>query len=327
MASIRLHGLRWQARVRRKGHRDEVRSFTTRQDAERWSRSVETEMDRGTFVSLDEAYRVTLSDLIARYIRDVIPGTKSEVEDTIRLKALQRRSIAKLSAATLTPERIAKHRDERLQTVSAGTVIRELAYLSSIINHARREWGINIQNPVALVKKPTAPKGRERTFSPDELDRLFCELRPKDRRSPWMHAIVIIALETAMRRSEILSLRWVDVDLHRRVAQLHDTKNGERRSIPLSSKAHQILTELPRSINGVVFPMTFCAVSAAIKRAFARAGIADARFHDLRHTAITEMAKKLPNVIELSSVTGHRSLKMLQRYYHPNIAELAFKLG
>jgi integrase len=136
-----------------------------------------------------------------------------------------------------------------------------------------------------------------------------------------------VALETAMRRSELLALQWKHVDLHRRVAVLETTKNGERRAVPLSSKAIDTLSALPRSISGCVFPMTACAVSAAFERAVERAGIMDFRFHDLRHTAITQMATKLPNVIELSAVTGHKSLKMLQRYYHPNPQELARKLG
>lgn len=327
MATFRQRGNRWQAQVRRQGQPIETKSFVTRLDAERWARGIETEMDRGGYVNQSEAHRITFGALIDRYLVEVLPSLKGAPVDAIRLKALKRNRLCALSVAALTPEHIARFRDARLAIVSNGTVIRELAYISSIINHARREWGIHIQNPVALVKKPTSPKGRDRVFTLAEQAKILSDLLPKGRQSKWMHPLVVIALETAMRRGELLALDWRDVDLHRRIATLQDTKNGDRRSVPLSNKAAETLLNLPRSSCGKVFPMTSCAVSAALKRTLARLQISDARFHDLRHTAITQIASKLPNVIELSAVSGHKSLRMLQRYYHPDVQELAKKLG
>jgi integrase len=206
-------------------------------------------------------------------------------------------------------------------------VVRELAYLSSIINHGRREWGINANNPVALVRKPTQPKGRERVLNSAERERLLVELQPTGRRNVWMLSVVVLALETGMRRSELLALRWGDINLERRTATLHMTKNGESRVVPLSTTAVQTLTSIPRSICGVVFPITACALAANFDKAVERAKLSDLHFHDLRHTAITLMATKLPNLIELAAVSGHKSLKMLQRYYHPDAGDLARKLG
>ncbi len=327
MASIRLHGDRWQARVRRKGHPEESRSFATRIDAERWARAIESEIDRGSYTSATESQRLTLRELIDRYVDEVLPSMKGAEADGIRLRALQRRPICSFSLSALTPARVAKYRDDRLNEVSAGTVIRELAYLSSIINHARREWGVNVDNPVAKVRKPSTPKGRDRTLTKDEEERLLDALRPVNRRSPWMPPLVVLAIETGMRRSELLALRWADVDLSRRTATLHISKNGDGRIVPLSSRAVAVLQSLPKSISGAVIPMHYFSVAAAFSRAVAHSGIDHLRFHDLRHTAITRMADKLPNVIELSAVTGHKSLKMLQRYYHPQAEELARKLG
>jgi integrase len=122
-------------------------------------------------------------------------------------------------------------------------------------------------------------------------------------------------------------LKWANVDLRSRQATLEDTKNGERRVVPLSSAAVAALEGLPRTIDGRLFPMSAYAVAAAFDRALQRAGIDGFRFHDLRHTAITRMAAKLPNLIELAAVSGHRSLKMLSGYYHPNVQDLASKLG
>jgi integrase len=130
-----------------------------------------------------------------------------------------------------------------------------------------------------------------------------------------------------MRRGELLSLRWEHVDLQAQTAFLPNTKNGDSRTVPLSSVAIQVLASLPRHISGVVIPVKFFTLDAAFKRARKRAGLDDVRFHDLRRTAITRMAEKLPNVIELAAVSGHKSLMVLKRYYRPTAMELAKKLG
>jgi len=327
MATIRQRGNRWQVQVRRNGHAAESKSFLNRQDAEKWARSVEVEIDRGSFVSASLAEKTTLGELIQRYMVEVTPTMKGAKEDTIRLKAICRRKLCRLSVAGIKPMHIAQYRDERLSAVSAGTVIRELAYLSSIINHARREWGINASNPTALVRKPPSPKGRDRVLTADERAAIAAHLSPIGRRRPWMLPLFTFALETGMRRSEILSLLWRNVDLSARTALLEDTKNNERRCVPLSTTAINVLSQLPRDSSGRVFPMSACAVSAAFDRAAERAGVHNVHFHDLRHTAITALATKLPNLIELSAVSGHKSLKMLQRYYHPRASDLALKLG
>ena len=200
MASFSYRNNRWQVRVRRKGHATETRSFTTRQDAEKWARALEADMDRGTYLPLGEAQRITLGDLIERYLIEVTPTLKGAKEDTIRLRAMMRHPMCKLVLTAITPTCIARYRDERLHKVSPGTVIRELAYISSVINHARREWSINTENPVGRVRKPSAPPGRDRVLTSAEETRLFEALRPTGRRSPWLYPLVVLALETAMRR-------------------------------------------------------------------------------------------------------------------------------
>ena len=327
MASFRQRNGKWQARVIRDGYPDQTKTFETKADAERWARHIEGEIDKGQVVSVTEAQRTTLGDLIARYLVEVTPMMKGATEDTIRLKAIMRKPIARWSMANLSAARIAAFRDERLSEVSRGTVIRELAYLSAIINHARREWGINVPNPVQLVRKPQSPQARTRVLNDEEISRLLLALEPTGRKSHWTLHVVKLALATAMRRGELLSLRWEHVDLTARTAHLPDTKNGESRTVPLSSVAVQELSALPRHITGGVFPVKHATLHAAFKRACARAGVIDAHFHDLRRTAITRMSERLPNVIELAAVSGHKSLMVLKQYYRPSAQELALKLG
>jgi integrase len=329
MATFRNRNGKWQARIQRQGQVPVSKSFNTRQEAERWARQVEAQMDQGKFVSLRLDERTTLGELVTRYMAEVTPLMKSAEADLIRLAALKRNPLCKLSLVSLTPARVAEFRDQRLKLVSAGTVIRELAYISSVINHARREWSINIDNPVRLVRKPPTPQGRSRTVNEAEMLRILDALTPRSTRrvSPWMKPLVELAVETAMRRGELLGLRWEHIDFSNRVAHLLVTKNGEGRYVPLSSRAVIILDGLPRSLSGYVFPIKPQTVAAAFMKATDRAGLGDVRFHDLRHTATTVLATKLPNLIELSSVTGHKSLSMLKKYYHPQAKDLAKKLG
>jgi integrase len=316
----------WQARVR-KANQSITKTFINKVDAERWAKQIEVEMQKGSYTNLVLAERTTFAEIIERYIIEVLPTMRGGKADFIRLKALARRPIAKLNMVALTPQKIAQHRDERLKEIAPATVIRELSYFSSIITYARKEWGININNPVALVARPKNPQGRSRILDAAETNALFEALRPTGRRSIWMLPLVRLALETAMRRSELLGLRWEHVDLGRRTIFLQLTKNGTSRTVPLSTHAIQILTEIPRNIDGRVFPVTHEVVSHAFNRARKQAGVKDIRFHDLRHMAITHLAEKLPNLIELSAVSGHKSLAMLKRYYHPNAEQLAEKLG
>jgi integrase len=327
MASFRQRNGKWQARVIRDGYPDQTKTFESKVDAEKWARALESAIDKGEFVSISEAHRTTLRAAIERYLLEVTPTMKGAVPDTIRLKAMMRRPIAKWSMANLSAARIAAYRDERLKEVSGGTVIRELAYLSSIINHARREWGINVPNPVQMVRKPPSPQARSRVLTEDEIAKLLQALEPEGRRSHWTKPAVHLALETAMRRGELLSLRWENIDLQGRTAFLPDTKNGDSRMVPLSTAAVQVLQGVPKHISGVVIPVKFFSLDAAFKRACKRAGLEEVRFHDLRRTAITRMAEKLPNVIELAAVSGHKSLMVLKRYYRPAAIDLAKKLG
>ncbi len=280
MASFRKHGRGWQARVRRQGYPDEVKTFASRTEAECWARAVEAEMDRGEYVSRALADETSFGEVIQRYINNVTPNKRGHHEETVRLKATLRHRITKLSMANLTPQAVAGYRDDRLKTCKTSTVIRDLVVLSSIINHARREWGIVIQNPVAMIRKPTMPPGRDRVLSEEEEATLLAELAPTGRRNVVMQPLVIVAVETAMRLGELLGLRWEHVDLARRVVFLPLTKNGTSRRVPLSSRAISTIRQLPKSADGRVFPIEAAAMERNFMKAVRRAKLKDLRFHD-----------------------------------------------
>lgn len=339
MASIRERKGRWQARVTRHGYLPESKSFDSHEAAVKWARAIESEIDKGVFISLKEAERTTLKDVLLRYATEVSPGKRSGGKDNIaKLQFLARQRIAHLSLANLTPKAIALFRDERLAKVSPGTVLLDLATIRAVLNHARREWGIAIENPVEKIRKPPTPPHRDRVLNQNEEERLLGVLTPgnlreangrfsKETRDTWVKPMVILAIETAMRRGELLSLEWRNIDLARRTAYLPMTKNGRPRTVPLSTRAIRTFQEMPRSIDGRVFPISHWTVEQVFERACKLAGLTGVHFHDLRHTAATRLAEKVPNVIELAAITGHSNVGMLKRYYHPTAESLAIKIG
>ena len=337
MATIRKRGGKYQARIQRLGFPQQSKTFDNRNDAERWARSVERQIDLGAFAP-QPASNLRLSDLLARYRTEVTPSKRGSELEAIRLAAMERREIAQCLVSNLSAMDVARYRDARLKSVVGATVNRDLDDLSAVLNHARREWGIKIDNPIQAIRRPSRGRSRTRLLGADEevhlMEAVSVSARDKGgrfteaTRNPWLKPLIQLAILTAMRRGELLALQWRHVDLEGRIAFLPSTKNGDSRLVPLSTQAVDVLRGLPRAIGQEeVFATSAMALRRAFERACKRAGIEDLHFHDLRHTAATRLSEKLPNVIELAAVTGHRDLKMLQRYYHPRAQDLAKKLG
>jgi len=327
VASFRKRGAyQWQAQVRKKGQPLQTKTFETRALAAQWARSIEVEMDKGVFISRAEAESTTLKELLERYLDEVTPLKKGAVSETNRLRAIMRLPLAQRFVAGIRGMDIARFRDERLQKVTPSTVKRDLVLLGHAFEVARKEWGIYVHNPVRDIKLPSENRPRDRRLQAGEEARLLtaCE----QARNPWLLPVVQLALETAMRQGELIRLRWEHIDLNRRTAHLPDTKNGESRTVPLSTTAIRVLRILPRSLHGQAFPgVTTEAIKRAYIRAVRRAGIENLRFHDLRHEATTRLFEKGLNIMEVASITGHKDLRMLRRYTHLKAEDLAKKLG
>lgn len=361
MASFRKRGeLQWQARINRKGFPAQVKTLPTRAEAEAWARQVESEIDRGVFVSRVEAEATSLSEAFERYEREISALKKGAVQERSVIVIWKATDLARRSLAAVRGADVAKLRDEWLKTHKSATVLRRLAVLSHVFTIARKEWGMEgLLNPVELIRKPQVSNARTRrivTLAPDatigapsterfldgEVERILAATG-----SDILPAIVHLAIETAMRRGEIVSLRWEHIDLKRRVAHLPSTKNGNSRDVPLSSKAVATLEAISNKVDtdfGKVFNVREDAVTRAFDRALKRARskyvdecggkgetpdpryLIDLRFHDLRHEAASRLADIFP-LHELTKITGHKDTRMLMRYYHPRAEELARKLA
>jgi integrase len=343
MAAIRKKGeLQWHVQIRRKSVK-ETRTFTHRADAEAWARKIESEIDRGVYVSMAEAESTSFGEVCDRYGREIVPKLKGATVDISRIKGLKLR-IGNLLIAAITSATLAKYRDDRLKEVKSQTVIHELNMINRILKTCTVDWGIALPHGVPVVRKPSKPNGRSRRVDASEID-CIC----KESESVELPAIVMLAVETAMRRGELTKLRWNNVDLTVPVLYLYRTKNNDDRSVPLSTKAVATIKALPRQINGKLFSLKADSITQAFDRAVVRCrnilvdelkskGKADEEievdkrfvnlhFHDLRHEATSRIAEKVANLIELAAITGHKDLQSLKRYYHPKAGDLAKKLG
>lgn len=322
MATIRQRAIRWQCIVKRKGHPVQSKTFDLKSDAEKWARQQERLIDAGQWVDRTEAEQTTLGELLKRYAREISSTKRGADIEVIRINALRRTPLAKHSVSAITCQALSKWRDHRLTEVSGSTVTRELQILSHVFNVAIREWGFGLHcNPVSLVRKPTPGKARDRVLTNDQRQSLIAACAQCQ--NPWVQPVVIFALETAARRGEILSLTWADIDLRRCVAKVSG-KTGSR-TIPLSPACVATLSSIPRDIDGRVFPVSIQALKQAYERAVARSGISDFTFHDLRHDALTRLARLGFNVLELRAISGHTTANMLQRYVSIDAGDLSDK--
>ncbi|MBI06746.1 MAG: integrase [Rhodospirillaceae bacterium] len=321
MATIDKQCGAWRARVRRNGI-SRTKTFTRKSDAADWALETERSIALGLPQGDDS---VTLLSILQRYAQEITPLKKSAPQESIRIRRLFKSGVAAVRISDLRPSHIAQFRDQRLKQVSSSTCRLDLCLISHALDTARKEWGYHIDNPVSDIRKPSLPKGRDRRLEGDEEQRLLdaCIRSTNHRLFP----LVCFAIETGMRRGEMLSLEWKDVHLNQGWVHLSDTKNGSPRDVPLSPKAQAILTDLPHDLSGRVFPVHFEALKGLWRRATRRAGIEGLHFHDLRHEATSRFFEKGLNVMEVATITGHKDLRMLQRYTHLRAEDLAVKLG
>lgn len=331
MASIKLlPSGKWNVRIRRNGHPLITKTFTTHQDATRFVRASESELDRGVFLNRDTAEATTLKQALERYQVEITPSKKGAGPESRRIAKWVCHPLAKRSLASLKPLDFATYRDERLKAgLSTNSVRHELGIISHLFTIALKEWGFAVSNPIESIRMPKPGKARTRRLEGDEYPRLLeaCKQSKNSQLAP----LFVLSVETACRKSELLGMEWQDVDLFKQTVILKDTKNGDCRIVPLSSKAVQAFTELVCSIKSRRVFYSWSPRSDAVKgsfnRALERAGVASYHWHDNRHESCSRLFEKGLNPIEVASISGHKSLQVLKRYTHLRVQDLITKLG
>ncbi len=330
----------YTVKIRLKGHPMQVATFASLTKAKQWAASTESAIREGRHFKTSEAKRHTLADVIERYYRDVLPrkhsGTASEYRRHLEWWNEQ---IGAYVLADITPALIVECRDKLAsgtfrhyrakteQKRTPATVNRYLAALSHALAIASREWGWLEDNPCRKVSKLKESRGRVRYLSDDERERLLAACKRMDSN---LYAVVVLALSTGARRMEALSIRWRDVDLQRGFITLDETKNGERRTIPLAGPALELLkqrSKVRRLDTDYVFPSPIDPKSpdeprkpATFRQSWPKAvkavGIDNFRFHDLRHSCASYLAMNGASLSEIAEVLGHKTLAMVKRYSH-----------
>lgn len=326
MASIRKHNNKWQVQVRRKGHSSFTKSFTYRKDAESWSRTKERELDNGG-PSLDKAKlrTTTLADLLIKY-RDTIVTKKRSVRiETYLINNFIQHKSATQSLAAVSPKTFADYRDERLKIVKPASVCRELAIYRHAFQVAIDEWHYLIdENPLMKVKKPKVMDSRNRRLLNGELETLIKDCLSHNQIE--LMNVITMAIETGMRRGEILGISIKNYNQTDKTLHIPITKNGFPRTIPVTPKAAKLLDDLDNK-NEPVYSRSAEGFKSAWQRLIKRTGIVDLRFHDLRHEAISRFFEMGLSVPEVALISGHRDYRMLQRYTHLKPEELVSKLS
>ena len=324
MATYRKRNGKWQAIVRHKGIGTRARSFHTKQAAIKWAVSEERKLTEGVMGVLKPS-DATLGQLLQRYVAEVLPAKRGAATEGQRLQRLIRDPVSGLKVSQLTSQAIAAFRDRRLLD-GRRTCHYDLILIRHCLKIAMNEWGLMLSsNPVDRVKMPPSSPARNRRLEDGEFDRL--EEAARQTKNPHIWPVIVFAIETGMRRGEILGLRWEHVDLDRRIAYLPLTKNGSSREVPLSTKAALVLArQRQRNDTPSPFPVTPNGFRLAWDRLRNRAGLSELRFHDLRHEAISRFFELGLNIPEVAVISGHRDPRMLFRYTHLRAVDLVNRL-
>lgn len=317
MASYAKRGSKWRAQVRRKGQ-SISRTFYTKAEARAWAIQKESEIDRGrAFVSTVK----TLRDAFTRYAEEVSPTKRGERWEVVRLNKLSKDELAGIRLSNLTPDALNDWKQKRARVASHATVNRELTLIRSVLKQARVIWEWMGHDPLANVKRFPSPPHRDRRISQDEIDRICLALgyeggKPKNQ-SQQVAVMFLLAIETGMRLGELCGLQPGHV--YPRFVRLQSTKNRDRRDVPLSRRASQLI-----SLLGI--PCVSSSVASQLfRKARIRAEIDDLTFHDSRHEACTRLARKL-DVLDLARMLGMRDPRTLMIYYNSSADEIARRL-
>ncbi|MDB5525663.1 MAG: site-specific integrase [Rhizobium sp.] len=318
MASVRKKNDKWQVQVRRKGFPAVSQTFLKKSDASEWARMMESKLDRRDLPSDPKLLKSTkLSELIERYRDEIVVAKKCASVETIILNAFLRHKICQKFLSDITLIDWIKYRDERVLTITGKSLKRELSPVVHMFRVANKEWGYDIrENPLSRLSIKSDDRRRERRLSP--VEELKLTQAAKRTLRDYLSPVILLALETGMRRGELLSIRTDHVDFRRRLLSVPETKNGESRTIPLTEKALEILRErfAIATDDGRLFSVSATALQLSWQRTCRRANIENLHFHDLRHEAISRFFEMGLTTPEVALISGHKDIRMLFRYAH-----------
>lgn len=321
---------RYRVQIRVRGQPIQSKTFERKTDAKIWAQQTETSIREGKYFKTSEAKKHTVGEMIDRYIRDVLPSKPKNAMNVMTQLNWWKGQIGYCTLSEVSSGLIVEQRDNLARGItiqgrkrSPATVVRYLAALSHVFTTAINEWGWLENSPMKKVSKPKEARGRVRFLDDEERHRLFEACKASS--NPYIYTVVLLAISTGMRASEIKTLVWNDVDLERGRIVLQHTKNGERRLVPITGLALELLKELantPKEKNDLLFPGQSAGIRKPMdlrfpwEQALKSANIENFRFHDLRHCCASYLAMSGASLAEIAEVLGHKTLSMVKRYAH-----------
>lgn len=320
----------FRVRFRKRGYPEDSKTFSELKLAKKWLIEQQRNADMGIYLPHLKASKRTLAEAVDRYLEVVLPRKLGNAANTIRHLNWWKKQLGEFALSAIRPQMIAEKRDELSKGVVRGnqlrnpaTVVRYLSHLSHLFTIASREWEWVSENPVRKVSKPTVSPGRVRYLEKDEIKRLLdCT---KQSKSKDLHAVVVMALGTGMRLSEIMNLRWDQVDVANEVIKLPTSKNGDPRFIPLKGFVLETvklrIDPKGAKAHGLLFPSPYDVkrptdIRSAWETAIKKSGIQNFRFHDLRHTTASYLAMSGKGLHDIATLLGHKDLQVTRRYSH-----------
>jgi len=318
----------YQVQVRLKGYPQQTATFKRLTDAKKWASDTESDIRHGRHFKTIEAKKHTFAEMIDRYIEKKLPETPKSIKQRTPQLLRWKKELGAYLLSEITASRIVEIKEKMLSEKvpngnkrSPSTVVRYMAALSHVFNTAVNEWEWMDANPMRKVKRPKEPRGRVRFLSDDERARLLNSA--KQYKNPHIYAIIVLALSTGMRQGEILSLKHNDLNLKEGYLIIHESKNDERRRIPVAGHALEVLKKhnaIRRIDTNFIFygnkPNSPYFIRNIWSELMARAEIEDFKFHDLRHSAASYLAMNGASLAEIAEILGHKTLQMVKRYAH-----------
>ena len=335
----------FKAVIRLKGYPTQTASFQRKTDANKWIQNTESAIREGRHFKTTEAKKHTLGEAIDCYILDIAPTKFKPNELRIRLPILNwwNSQIGYCRLSDLSAKDFAACRDTLIKQggnkgtpLAAATIKRHFVSITHVLKICQLEWHWLEQNPLkdGIIELPELPRGIVRFLDNNELARLTNAC--KNSLNNLLYPAFILSVSTGMRQGETMNLYWREpttpplntawgvVNLTENCIILHQTKNGNRRRVPLAGVALielQKLAKVQRLDTQLVFPSpTKPCKPIELKKAWAtalkKAEIENFRWHDLRHTAASYLAQDGAGLIDIAAILGHSTLQMVQRYAH-----------
>jgi integrase len=318
---------RYTAEIRLKGYPAQTATFKAKTKAKDWIKSTESAIKEGRHFKTVEAKKHTVAEMIDRYLESAKLTKVQDEHIGLHLRRWKD-EIGYMLLSDITADTITQVKEKLLNEEVRGklrsstTVLRYMASLSTVFNTAVRDWAWLEDSPMKNITKPKAARGRVRFLSDDERERLLDAC--KKSRNKQLYLCVILAISTGMRQAELFGLKWADIDLKSGYLILHETKNGERRRVPLAGLALELLREhakvrrldTPLLFPGIKNPLQPIDLQTPWETARKQAGITDFTWHDLRHCTASYLLMNGASLAEIAEVLGHKTLQMVKRYAH-----------